>query len=112
MVRALVVLASVLLVLAVGTGYVRHVVASPDEVANRAVDALRDDRVRSLVAAKLTDEVVLANEADLLAARPLIESVASSVVGSRAFTSLLAAAIRDVHRAVLDRDQDTITLTV
>jgi hypothetical protein len=112
MVRALVALASVLLVLAVGTGYVRHVVASPDQVANRAAAALRDERVRTLVAAKLTDEVVLANEEDLLAARPIIESVASSVVGSRAFTSLLAAAVRDVHRAVLDRDQDTVTLTI
>lgn len=110
--RALVVLASLFLVLAVATGYVRHVVDSPDQVANRAVAALRDERVRTLVATKLTDEVVLANEADLLAARPIIESVAASVVGSRAFTSLLAAAVRDVHRAVLDRDQDTVTLTI
>ena len=110
--RTLVVLASVSIVLALVVGYVRHAAVNSDQFANRATVALQDDSVNSLVAEKITDEVVLKNQEDLLAARPIIESVASSVVGSRAFTDLFRSAVRDVHRAVFDRDKDTVTLTV
>jgi hypothetical protein len=55
---------------------------------------------------------VLARAADLVAFRPIIESAASGIVSSRAFTGLFRAAVRDVHRAVFDRDRDTVTLTV
>ena len=95
--RVLVVLACVVLVLALVAGYVRLTVIDSDQFANRATAALRDDSVKSLIAEKITDEVVLKNEADLIAARPIIESVASEIVGGRAFTSLFRAAVRDVH---------------
>ena len=110
--RTLVVLASVSIVLALVVGYVRHAAVNSDQFANRATAALQDDSVNSLVAEKITDELVLKNQENLLAARPIIESVASSVVGSRAFTDLFRSAVRDVHRAVFDRDKDTVTLTV
>jgi hypothetical protein len=111
-VRALVAAASVLLVLALIAGYARRVVVDSDQFANRAAAALRDDSVRALVAEKITDEVVLKNQTDLVAARPIIESAASAVVGSRAFTGLFEAAVRDVHRALFHRDEDTVTVTV
>src|SRR4051794_9599368 len=111
-VRTLVVLASVTLVLALVAGYVRHAAVNSDQFANRATAALRDDSVRTLVARQVTDRVVLANAQDLLAARPLIESVVSGVVGGRAFTTAFRAGVRDVHRAVFDRDQQTVTLAV
>jgi hypothetical protein len=110
--RTLVVLASIAIVLAVVVGYVERAAVDSDQFANRATVALRDDSVNALIAEKITDGVVLKNEEDLLAARPIIESVASSVVGSRAFTDLFRAAVRDVHRAVFGRDKDTVTLTV
>jgi hypothetical protein len=110
--RALVALASVVIVLALVAGYARRAAVDSDQFANRATAALRDDSVRSLIAEKITDEVVLKQKEDLIAARPLIESVASAVVGSRAFTGLFRSAVRDVHRAVFDRDKDTVTLTV
>jgi hypothetical protein len=110
--RVLVVLACVVLALALVAGYVRLTVIDSDQFANRATAALRDDSVKSLIAQKITDEVVLKNQADLLAARPIIESVASEIVGGRAFTSLFRAAVRDVHRAVFNRDRNTVTLTV
>ena len=93
-------------------GYVRLTVINSDQFANRATAALRDDSVKSLIAEKITDEVVLRNEADLIAARPIIESIAAEIVGGRAFTRLFRAAVRDVHAAVFDRDKDTVTLTV
>ncbi len=108
----LVVLACVAILLALIVGYVRRAAIDSDQFANRATAALRDDSVKSLVAERITDEVVLKNQEDLLAARPIIESIASSVVGSGAFTDLFRSAVRDVHRAVFDRDKDTVTLTV
>jgi hypothetical protein len=110
--RALVVLASLAIMLALVAAYAREVTVNSDQFANRATEALRDDSVSSLVAQKITDEVVLKNEGDLLAARPLIESVAQEIVGGRAFTSLWRRAVRDVHRALFKRDQSSVILTV
>jgi hypothetical protein len=109
---ALVVLACVAAVLALVVGYARRAVVDSDQFANRATAALSDDSVRSLVAERVTDQLVLKHKSDLIAARPLIESVVSSVVGGRAFTGAFRASVRDVHRAVFDGDQDTVLLTV
>ena len=79
--RVLVVLAAVFMVLALVAGYARRTAVDSDQFANRATAALRDDSVRTLVAERVTDEVVLPTQADLLAARPLIESAVSGVVG-------------------------------
>jgi hypothetical protein len=110
--RTLVVLASLAIMLALVAAYARQATVDSDQFANRATDALSDDSVRSLIAQKITDEVVLKNEADLLAARPIIESVASEIVGGRAFLGLWRTGIRDVHRALFKRDQSTVTLTI
>jgi hypothetical protein len=110
--RILVGLASLALFLAVLAGYADRALFNSDQFADRATDALRDDRVRSVVAEGITDDLVLNAEADLIAARPLIESVASGVVGSDAFTGVFRAGVRDLHRAVFDGDEDTLTLTL
>src|SRR5918992_1909114 len=111
-VRLLVVAASVAILLALVAGYVQRAAVDSDQFANRATAALRDESVRALVAERITDDVVLEKEADLITARPIIQSVASEIVGSRAFTGLFRSAVRDVHRALFDRDRDTVTLTV
>ena len=53
------VLASLAIVLALVTAYARQAAVNSDQFANRATAALRDDSVRSLIAEKITDEVVL-----------------------------------------------------
>ena len=68
--------------------------------------------MRSLIAERVTDEIVLARASDLIAARPLIESVVSSVVGGRAFTGAFRSGVRDVHRALFARDESTVTLAL
>jgi len=110
--RALTVLASAAAALALVAGYLWLAAASSDQFANRATAALKSDAVRSLVAQRVTDDIVLEKQADLLAARPLIESVTEVVVGGRAFTGLFRAGVRDLHRALFDRDQDTVVLAV
>jgi hypothetical protein len=110
--RVLVVLASLSLLFALVAAYARQSTVNSDQFANRATAALADDSVRSLIAEKITDEVVLKNQADLIAARPIIESVASEIVGGRAFRGLFRTAVRDVHRALFKRDKNTVTLTI
>ena len=106
------VLASLAILLALVVAYARQAAVNSDQFANRATVALRNDSVRALIAQQVTDEVVLKSQADLIAARPLIESVAAEVVGGRAFTNLFRTAVRDVHRALFQRDRNTVTLTV
>ena len=110
--RALVVVASIGIVLALVVEYVERAAVNSDQFANRATVALRNDSVRSLIAERITDDVVIKNQEDLLAARPIIEAAASGIVGSSAFTGLFRKAVRDVHRALFDRDENTVTLTV
>jgi uncharacterized membrane protein HdeD (DUF308 family) len=109
---ALVVLTGVLLVVAALVGYARMTVVDSGRFADRATATLRDGAVRTLVAERVTDELVLANRSDLLAARPLIISAVSGLVGGEAFGSLFHRGALDVHRAVFDRDQNTVTLTL
>src|SRR3954470_3559335 len=110
--RLLVVLASVAIVLTLVVGYVRHAAVDSNQFANRATVVLQDKSVRSLIAQRVTDDVVLEKQGDLLAARPIIEAAVSGIVGSRPFTTLFRAGVRDVHRALFDRDQHTVTLTL
>ena len=109
---ALAVIASVALLLALVAGYVQRAVADSDQFADRATAALRDEGVRALLAERITDDLVLRQEPDLIAARPLIQSALSGALDSGGFASLFRAGVRDVHRAVFDRSRDTVTLTV
>ena len=109
---ALVVIASVLLVGATVAGYARLAVFDSSQFADRAAAALEQPAVRDEIGDRVTDEVVLRNDADLIAARPLIASAVSGVVGGGAFRSLFRSAVLDAHRAIFTRDRDTVTLTL
>lgn len=110
--RLLVVIISLLAGLALVTAYVQHVAGDAEQLADRATVALQEDGVRSLVAERVTDEVILAQEADLLAARPVIQGAVERMVGSEAFGVLFRAGVLDLRRGLLDRDEDTVTLAV
>jgi hypothetical protein len=110
--RVLAIVAAIAIVLAVVAGYVRREIVDSGQFANRATAALKDDSVRSLIAEKITDDVVLKRSDDLISFRPAIQSVVSDVVGSQLFAGLFRRAANDVHRALLDRDRNTVTLTV
>ena len=111
-VRVLVGLASLAIVLALLAGYVQRSVVDSDAFADRATQALHDDSVRALITREITDQVVLRQEADLIAARPIIQSVASDVVGGGAFRGLFRSGVRQLHRALFAGDAHRLTLTV
>ena len=109
---ALVVLASVLLFPTVVVGYANRTLFDAGRFADRATATLRDERVRTVVADHVTDGLVLRKAPDLVAARPIIASAVSGIVGSGAFRRLFELSVRDAHLATFERDQDTVTLTL
>jgi hypothetical protein len=110
--RALVVLASALLVAATLTGYAWWALVDSGQFANRAGAALQDPAVRDTIADRVTDDLIVPARPELLAARPLVASVVSGTVGGDAFAALFRRGVRDMHAAVFRREQDTITLTL
>ncbi len=110
--NGLVVLAALVLLVSAVAAYVQRAVGDSGQFADRATAALRDDDVRSLLAERITDDLILEREADLIAARPIIQSAVAGALGTGGFTALFRAGVRDVHRAVFDRSQDTVTLTI
>ncbi|MEP6953413.1 MAG: hypothetical protein ABI950_05040, partial [Solirubrobacteraceae bacterium] len=104
--------ASLLLLATTLTAYLRHALFDADQFAGRATAALRDPRARTVAAERVTDDIVLRREADLIAARPIIIRAVEGVVGGDAFGALFRRGVLDAHRAILARDRDTIVLTL
>lgn len=102
----------VALLLALIAGYAQRALFDSDQFAARAAATLSNDAVQEQLAVAVTDDVVLRANADLVAARPLIEGIAQQIVGGAAFRGLFRASVADVHRSVFDRDASTVTLTV
>jgi hypothetical protein len=109
---ALAALAALLVLATALAWYVRVAVLDSDGFANRATAAVQDPSVRTVIADRVTDEVVLRHQADLISARPIISSGISAIVGSAPFRSLLRRAVLDAHRAVVTGDRNTIALTL
>jgi hypothetical protein len=111
-VHVLVGVAALAVGVAVLAAYAQHTFVDSNQFANRASAALQDERTRNVVARHVTDDLVLAQQGDLVAARPLIESAVSGVVGGGAFGGLFRSSVRDVHRALVQEDESTLTLTL
>ena len=92
-------------------GYVGHAIFDADEFADRASSALRDDAVSDEVAVRVADELV-EQEPNLVAVRPVLESVVAGIVRGGAFQSLFRTGVADLHRAVLEGDENTLILTL
>ncbi len=108
----LAVLASVALLVATVAGYSARSIGNSGQFANRAAQALEDDDVRALLSERITDQLILQQQADLIAFRPAIQSGVERVIGGRAFLALFRAAVADVHRAVFTGSEDTVVLTL
>jgi hypothetical protein len=108
---ALAVLAAVALTLAVLLLYADRTVFRTDGFTDRVDASLQSDAVSADVARRLSDAAIGARP-DLVAVRPLVQSLATSVVRTEAFRSIVRGAARDVHRSVFDRRAGTVTLTV
>ena len=109
---ALAVLAGLVLLTAIVAGYANDAFFDSDEFAERATAALDDDAVRTEIATRVTDDIVLNADRDLVAFRPLIESVVEGVTGGSVFQSAFRAGTADLHRTIFEEDADTVTLAL
>ena len=108
----LAILAAVALLFAAIAGYATDALFDSDEFAERATVALDDEAVSAEIATRVTDDLVLNAQRDLVGARPLIEGVVDGIVGGSVFQSLFRSGISDVHRSIFSGDANTATLTL
>ena len=104
-------LAAVALTGAIVGGYAARALFDADQFAARATSALSNDAVAAEAATRITDELVAA-EPNLVAVGPVLEGVVGGIVSGGAFQDLFRAGVADLHRAVFEQDQNTLTLTL
>lgn len=107
--RALLILGALATYLAVVAGYTRASLFDSQNFGNRAVEAVRAEPVRAVIAEAFADELIR-QEPQLIAARPVIISGAESVLESRASGGVISRAARDVHRGLLTADEPSIVV--
>jgi hypothetical protein len=102
----LVVLGAVLLLAGTIALYAREQVLDRDAFADRAVAALDDDELRRVVAREIVVNLIDRGSTDLVAARPLLESVVETVVQTQPFRRVFRTAAIEAHRVFFTRDSD------
>ena len=102
---ALVVLGAVLLLGGVVAYYLRTEILDEDAFADRTVVALGDDRVRKVVSREIVVNLIDRGSTDLVAARPLLESVVDAVIGSAPFKKLFRQAAVETNRVFFKRER-------
>ena len=104
----LAVLAAAAIVVGGACLYVREELLNANAFSDRTVAALGHERVRRVVAREIVVQVIDAGPSDLLAARPLINSLVESVIATPQFRSVVAEAARHAHRLLFDRGGNVV----
>jgi hypothetical protein len=92
--------------------YARQEIFQPDNLANRAKSALRDERLRLAIAQPIVDGIVDSGSGDLVNARPLIESVVVSALGTPPAKAAFAEGVRSVDAKLTNRSPNTLLLNL
>ncbi len=108
---ALAIFAAIAFLAALAGGYALRAFADSEQFAERAAAALDNEDVRAEIGKRAAERIVAA-EPNLVAVQPVIEGVVTQIAGQGAFQGLFRGAVRDLHRAVFDRDLNTLTLTL
>ena len=102
---ALVVIGGVLLFAGTIAFYARGQIIDRDAFADRAVDAIDDDRLRHLVAREIVVHLLDRGSTDLVAARPLLESVVEATIETQSFRRVFRAAAVEANKVFFARDR-------
>jgi hypothetical protein len=89
--------------------YSGHVLTSSAQFSQRATAALRSSHMRSIISARVTEQVI-ESEPDLVGFAPTIRTAVDSIAGSRPFQAIFEGAVHDLHRSVFGRGDDTFTM--
>ena len=101
----LVVLGAVLLFVGVIALYAREEIIDREAFADRAVAALDDDGLRHLVSREIVVNLVDRGSTDLVAARPLLESVVDAVVQTQPFRQVFRRAAIETNKVFFVREK-------
>ncbi len=91
--------------------YANRVVFDADAFAARAAASLGDTRVSGFVGDRLADEVI-SQSPDLVAVRPVLSTVAHTVVGSEAFRVVFRQASRSAHSLAFSEGAERVALSL
>lgn len=108
--RVLTVVGAVLLLLGAIFGWADRTVFDADAFGARARSALNDPSVRTVIARTVIRSVVEQAKPDLIAARPLLEAAAETIVATPAFANLFEGAARTTARLLLEESRDNIVV--
>ena len=92
--------------------YLRGQLLSRGPFVNRTVAALDRAPVRRVVARELVVQVIDRASPDLLAARPVLNSVVEGVVGTQEFRGVVRAVAGQAHRLLFDRGTGSVVFSV
>jgi hypothetical protein len=104
------VIGAVLLIAGTVALYAREQIVDREAFANRAVTALDDDGVRTLVGREIVIYLAERGSADLAAARPLLESVVDTLIQTEPFQRVFRAAAGEANRVFFVRDKENVLL--
>ena len=109
---ALAVIGAVFVVLGTLLFYARSEIVDEHAFADNAVEALDDDELRAVVATEITVQLIERGSADVVAARPLIEQVVSTIVDTQPFKQVFREAARQANRLLFVRNRDNVAFNV
>ncbi len=101
----------VLVALGLTLAYANRVVFDADAFADRAALSLGDPRVSGFVGDRLADEVIAQNP-DLVAVRPVLSTVARTVVGSEPLRVVFRQASRSAHSLAFSEGAERVVLSL
>lgn len=102
--------AAALLVAGTVAFYARTQIIDERAFADRAVTALDDDAVRHLIGREIVTGLIDRGTSDLVAARPLIESVVDAALQTEPFRRLLRTAAVEANRTLFVRNHRSVAL--
>jgi uncharacterized membrane protein HdeD (DUF308 family) len=104
------IIGAVLLIAGTVALYAREQIVDREAFANRAVAALDDDGVRTVVGREIVVYLAERGSADLAAARPLLESVVGTLIQTDPFQRVFRSAAGEANRVFFVRDKENVLL--
>jgi hypothetical protein len=92
--------------------YARQEIFNPDNLAERSKNALGDERARLAIAQPIVDGIVDSGSGELVNARPFVESLVVSALGTPPAKAAFAEAVRSIDAKLANRTPDTLFLNL
>jgi hypothetical protein len=106
----LAVLGGVLVLVGAVLLYARTDVIDQDRFAEHTAEALADDEVREVIAIEIVVQLLERGSTDLVAARPLLQTVVDTVIETRQFRDVFREAAAEANRLLFVRDRSNVAV--